>query len=285
MRTTPLVAPPLLALLALAGCFEEARTVRLVPGGAGTLQLEVRIRADLSQPALEEGPERIARDAARGLAAWEGVDAWSDVEAGAIGSQVAIRGTAWFEDANALRRDGDPFLTLRRDGQVVTATVFPGKAAEVDREPAYARYLDLEVAEASALAAEEKRRLEQALTGFRLAVALELPAIPERAEGFLIEGRVARFAIDGPDLRRELAAYLDRVLEVTGQLHAGAIDREGALALLLERERELAVWQPRTVTWTDPPVHDPVRLEFERRLEEVRAAWESSPWRARMSGK
>ena len=277
MRALPTTLSLPVLVLALAGCFEEEREVKLVPGGAGTMRLEVQVREDLSRAALQEGEEKLRRDAAAGLASWEGVAAWSDVDVATLESRIAIRGTAWFEDVEALRREGQPFLLLQRDGQQVTATLYAGKV-DPQREPVYARFLELSPEQVSAELEQERRQLAQLLEGFRLAIALELPAVPERTEGFQIDGRTAHFTLAGEEMRRELEVHLAHAEEVAQRARAGELTREEALKLLAERERALSHLQPRTVTWTDPPADDPARAEFQRRLSEVRAAWETSEW-------
>lgn len=255
----------LAALLAvsLLGCFEEELTLTLQPDGQGSLRLERTLSAPLSRTITDE-----AHYAAHTLAEWRGVVAWSDVVAERRDGRVTVAGTAWFRDANLLRRttprDGLRVSVLRGPGMLDVAVVEePGMTGErllaaPDREP-------------------DRRLLAQALAGFQRRVTLALPGEAIRPLGLepvkderervaFLRGRAA--------VETEARALNALARDLATRIAAKATNSDSASKVL---NAEIQKRASHTVRCDVKPGAGS-SPQFRRDLTAAIATWRSSPW-------
>lgn len=279
----------LLALLLLAssgaGCVEEELELALQPDGRGTVQLALRLRADLSKDDLAKGQEGLERRAAHVLAGWEGVSAWSDVSVAAEESRIVIKARGWFEDPAALRGDELQQMELGLvEGQLrlrLRVGLKGGKKSEADP-----RLVQMQEEEFQKDRKSRQEMVDGMMREFRLRVAFRLPAEPAAdpaPAGFELSGRTATAVMEGAAVSAAYARLLDEAARLRVEVQGGGLSGEAAAARLAEFEAGITPSGWRTLTCPAPAASDEERAAFERELQAAKEAWATSPWRERVA--
>ncbi len=264
-----------------AGCFEEEVRVTLGADGRGKLTVEHTMGKMASAAALSfggimgGGDEELAqKQAASYLARWEGVAAWTDLEAKLTeDKKITFQATGWFEDLAAVRRVNEETVELAfavsREGETTTVAVDLEQGS--DQGPAPEELLDEEVANLKMQAAMLPGMLEMLAADYRAELHLELPAAAADAEGFTrTEGQTASLVRDTDGLGATINAHIEAALAIRKRVDDGELTREDALVELAALRAESA-----SVRFAGGGA-----LEgFDAQLVAAKETWDGSAWR------
>lgn len=249
---------------ALAGCDPETNRFEITVQCDGAASIQVT--HETAGTADDLGEDDLGR-AARFMAAWGGVAAWTDVSATAIErGRTRVEATAWLQSLGDLRTRGRQRFEVRLDGDALEVrypdptrtamtAIFLEDAGKVQA------VLAAPEAEFEATIDEVRVSLETLLAPWTFDLSIRLPGAVSESVGFV------RQADDRVVLRQDvltLLALMERhvatLREVRGQVAAGALTPEQGHAALVRRDAEVtAAETPRVrcrLPSEPPPVFD-----------------------------
>lgn len=265
LRLLPRVALLGALLAPLVGCFEAELELQLLPGGQGVLRLSVELPREQLAPGGDEAA--LARAANAHLAAWQGVDAWTERDLLLLPAEdpgagrVRVIGTAWCRDVRRLRPPLPWRLQLEERPPGLSLELGPGL-------PRGCVALD-----EAAWASERARLLDRegALGPARCRLRLLLPGAVGELQGGTGQGQRVERSWEGERVREALRDLVGEVELLRGRVAAGALTPEQAA------EREAALGTGRlslSLRCALPAGGDPAQEAlFARALAAAEEAW------------
>lgn len=274
--------------LSATGCIEEKVEIDLQADGSGKLTVERTLGKQISSFMLMS-PDGPKKNAAKGLAAYEGIDAWTNIETETTkDGRVRFSATGWFKDLSKVGQTSDKSSTsyeLEREGDTLHIGFKQTSADDGGGAPGMGgkkSLFDHSAEELPQVKAMTKGMLTGMLAGFKMQYSFRLPGKPTETNNFKQDpedpNRVS-IAFDGEMVSDMIDLMFEETEALRPKVDAGELTKEEAEAEVKKRVQakfELKNGPNRVSCTVAGAEADP---KFVEAFRAAKNAWRESQWR------